>query len=168
VLPPLDRRFYREAGSTSYTVRGLIPGRFTVHATGSATLDSRPKAITLTGSPSTVTQDLVLGPKPGRYTVRFVSGSAPIANIGITARDAAGDVTDIQTQGTSKGRATADGLRPGTWRYDTSSFGHAGETTNVPAADGPWWFGAVSRTFTVRAGRTTNGGTVALQVRSTP
>jgi hypothetical protein len=33
---------------------------------------------------------------------------------------------------------------------------------DVPVIDGPWWFGAVRHAFTVRAGRTTDDGTIPL------
>jgi hypothetical protein len=166
VLPVLDRRFQSDSGSTSYTVRGLIPGRYTVtiQPSGDA-LSPRPKALTLAASPTTVVQNSAVGPKPGTYTVRFVSGAAPVQDVFVTAADGHGDVTEIVTGGTG-GRATVRGLQAGTYRYVRSSFAASGDG-NAPAADGPWWFGAVSRTFSVTAGRTTDDGTIALHVRAT-
>jgi hypothetical protein len=101
--------------------------------------------------------------------VRFRSGSAPAQRTGAQARSTAGDLIGFGTSAgyTATGRATAAGLRPGTYSYLPSSFRSAA-FWDAPVSDGPWWFGAVARTFTVTAGRTTDDGTIALHVHGTP
>ena len=159
-------RLSREIGSTGqYTVEGLIPGVYDVDilpAGGSATPISRAITVTLVAS---TTKTLAVGPKRGAYRVRFMSGSAPIRHIVATARNGAGDIARIgPSRPDPVGRVEAQDLWPGTYRYVPSSF--ADSDGNVPAVDGPWWFGAISRTFTIAAGRTTDDGTIALHVRA--
>ena len=166
VLPDIDRESDSLDSTGHYAIHGLIPGAYEVIAfAGDRT--SRPTAVTLLAS---TTKNLTAGPKPGTYRVRFVSGSAPIWHVDAEARDRAGDVATISTRSLTStnrtGRAVAGDLRPGTYRYSPSSFVHGADDANAPVVDGPWWFGAISSTFTIRAGRTTDDGTIALHVHA--
>lgn len=154
-----------------YVVRGLIPGTYDVlrfPGPGNR-LVARTSVLTLTGS---TTKDFGLTPRPGTYRVRFVSGSAPVHSVSVVARDAAGDEAGISTTADDSanrtGRAVAAGLWPGTYRYSPASFARsfASNDDNVPVVDGPWWFGAISSSFTIRSGGTTDDGTIALHVRA--
>lgn len=151
--------------SGNYVLRGAIPGVYDVTVSAAHRVDSRPVLLTLTAS---TTKDLAAGPKAGGYTVRFRSGAAPAQRTGAQARSTAGDLIGFGTSVgyTATGRATATGVRPGSYSYLASSFRNAAYY-DAPVSDGPWWFGAVSRTFTVTAGRITDDGTIALHVRST-
>jgi hypothetical protein len=162
------RRYSREIGSTGrYTVQGLIPGVYDVQVLfpgGSDRLTSRTTTVTLLAS---TTKTLAVGPIQGKYRARFVSGSAPIPHIDVTARNGAGDIAGIAPlRPNTAGRVEAQGLWAGTYRYLPSSFAYNLSDSNVPAVDGPWWFGALSSTFTIAAGRTTDDGTIALHVRA--
>ena len=122
---------------------------------------SRPRALLLTRSTA---KDFAPGPRPGVYTARFVSGSAPIRNISGSAVDGAGDVATIFTL-SANGRARNDSLRPGHYRYRAKSFSSGGND-DVPAVDGPWSFGPPSGSFRIRSGSTTDLGTIALHVHA--
>lgn len=155
--------------SGNYVVRGLIPGRYriTVSAPESARrVDSRPSRLTLTAS---TTKDFAAGPRASAYTARFLSGSAPAQRVLVQARSSGGDLFSFSTSvsRTATGRVTVKDLRPGTYSYLASSFRLAA-FYDAPVSDGPWWFGAVASTFTLSAGRTTDDGTFAVHVRSTP
>jgi hypothetical protein len=165
--PPLEASstaFGPELRSTGrYVVRGLVPGVYDVERSeGSGS--SAAGTVTVTG-PTTLSFDD--GAEPGAYRARFVSGSAPIRLITARAHDAAGHEAYLSTDGRSSvagsGVVAVSGLPAGTYRYSPSSFAaHVPADGNAPAVDGPWWFGGIASTFTIRAGRTTDDGTIAL------
>jgi hypothetical protein len=165
-LPPLTRSEQRIASSGAYEVHGLIPGRYavTVFDESYKRVVSRPKALTLTASPAVVSKDYAAGPKAGAYTARFVSGSAPVHTVLGDAVNGSGDEATVLSLGTA-GKAVADSLWPGTYRYQPKTFVNGGNY-DVPAVDGPWWFGGISSSFVIRAGSTTNDGTIALHVHA--
>lgn len=152
-----------------YEVGGLIPGTYdVVRFPGPGNrLFGRDTTLTLTRS---TLKDFGQTPKGGTYRVRFMSGSAPVPHVYAEARNGSGDVASISTSYRSNtnrtGRAVADSLWPGTYRYTASSFARGQPEDNVPTVDGPWWFGVSSSTFTITSGRTTDDGTIALHVRA--
>ena len=147
--------------SGAYTVHGLIPGAYAVTTLATGRMQSRPSALTLAASAK---HDAARGALAGGYRVRFVSGSAPTRRIQATATDSAGDRIDLNAYPLN-GRAEAAVVHPGTYSLLATSF-RASNGYDVPAADGPWWFGAPKHAFTVRSGATTNDGTIALHVHA--
>jgi hypothetical protein len=163
VLPPLSRSARNLPADGAYVVRGLIPGRYavTVFDETYTRVTSRPVPLVLTAS---ATKSYSAGPRAGTYTVRFVSGAAPVIDIDGHAVDGRGDVAEVSTSGYG-GTAVRDGLSAGTYRYDPASF-RSGGSSDAPVQDGPWWFGGPTSAFTITAGRTTHDGTIALHVHA--
>ena len=147
--------------SGAYAVHGLIPGVYRVETFANGRLESRPSTLALTASAE---HDYARGALAGAYRVRFVSGSAPARRIQASAIDPAGDRVDLDAYRLN-GTATADAVHPGSYSFLATSF-RGSNGSDVPVADGPWWFGAPDHTFTVRSGATTNDGTIALHVHA--
>ncbi|MDQ1531780.1 MAG: hypothetical protein QOE37_1885, partial [Microbacteriaceae bacterium] len=90
------------------------------------------------------------------YKAWFISGGAGVEHVSGTASSPTGDVLRIGPE-LPGGNATVTGLTPGVYTYDAGSF-----VGTAPTGDGPWWFGAPTGTFTLRAGATTDVGPVVL------
>ena len=95
---------------------------------------------------------------------RITDAPVTVHNVVGDAVNGTGDVATVLSEGSS-GKAVADSLRPGTYRFQPKSF-QSGGIYDVPALDGPWWFGGISSSFVIRAGATTNDGTIALHAHA--
>lgn len=141
----------------TYLIDGLVPGAFPVTVQEPGRVPSDPTTVTLTGAGS---KDLPRAPEPATYKAWFISAGAGVPRITGTALDTAGHVVRFGPA-TTDGHVLIDGLAPGTYHYQKSTF--AG---TIAAVDGPWWFGAPTGTFTLRAGATTDVGPVVLHIHA--
>jgi hypothetical protein len=139
-----------------YSMAGLLPAQYDVVASATGRRDGRAAVVTLT---TDTTQALAVGVKGATYRARFDSGSALVSQVELEARTAAGDnfsINQISNPSFTE-LPNAGGLAAGTYHY-------VKQTPGVPAADGPWWFGPISGSVKLKAGSTTNVGTIALHV----
>jgi len=139
-----------------YTVAGLVPAAYPITVSSPGRLASTPVALEIT---ATETQDLAPGPRPATYKAWFIASGAGVPHVvGSAASSAGGGLT--LPAGTS-GHVTSEGLRPGSYTYETASF-----LGLAPAHDGPWWFAPPTGGFTLREGATTDVGPVVLHTKA--